>query len=189
MNLKAKRHPHILQRKQTALLVIDVQEKINAVMLDREFLLNNIVKLIRGCGVLGVPVFFTEQYPKGLGPTEQPVLEALGDRKPLQKMTFSCCGATEFLPLLKKKSIKQVMLTGIEAHVCVQQTALDLLAHGFQVHVIRDAVSSRRTTDAEAALARLQSAGAIVNTSEAALFELLERAGTPQFKEISRLVK
>lgn len=184
-----KRHPQILQRKHAALLIIDVQEKISAVMLDREFLLNNIVKLIKGCRALEVPIFITEQYPKGLGPTEQAIKEALGNSRPLQKMTFSCCGAAELMPALKKAGIKQVMLVGIEAHVCVQQTALDLLANGYQVHVIREGVSSRKTTDAQSALARLQSAGAVISTTEAALFELLERAGTPPFKEISQLVK
>jgi nicotinamidase-related amidase len=184
-----KRHPHILQKKQTALLIIDVQEKINAVMLDREYLLKNTIKLIKGCKILGVPIFMTEQYPKGLGPTEPEIKEALGDISPMQKMTFSCCGVDGVLSILKKKNIKQVVIGGIEAHVCVQQTALDLLANGYQVHVIRDAVSSRKTTDAEAALARLQTAGAVISTVEAALFELLERAGTPQFKEISQLVK
>lgn len=184
-----KRHPHILQKKQSALLIIDVQEKINAVMLDREYLLKNMVKLIKGCKILGVPIFMTEQYPKGLGPTEPEIKGALGDISPMQKMTFSCCGANDLLPVFKKKSVKQVMIGGIEAHVCVQQTALDLLANGYQVHIIRDAVSSRKTTDADAALARLQNSGAVITTAEAALFELLERAGTPQFKEISQLVK
>jgi nicotinamidase-related amidase len=184
-----KRHPHILKTKQTALLIIDIQEKISAVMLDREFLLKNTVKLIKGCRLLDVPIFITEQYPKGLGPTEKEIVEALGDTLPMQKMTFTCCGAEELLPALKKKAIKQVVIAGIEAHVCVQQTALDLLACGYQVHILRDAVSSRRTTDAETALARLQNAGAVISTTEAALFELLERAGTPQFKEVSQLVK
>jgi len=187
--MKMKRHPQILQRKQTALLIIDVQEKINAVMLDREFLLNSMVKLIRGCRILEVPIFLTEQYPQGLGPTESAIIEALGHGTPLQKMTFSCCGAAELLSALKAKRIKQVMVAGIEAHVCVQQTALDLLARNYQIHVIRDAVSSRKTTDAETALARMQNAGVVISTTEAALFELLERAGTPQFKEISQLVK
>ena len=184
-----KRHPQILQKQKTALLIIDIQEKINAVMLDREFLVHNTVKLIKGCKILGVPIFITEQYPKGLGTTEPEIMEALGQALPLQKMTFSCGGVAALLSAFKKKSIKQVMVAGIEAHVCVQQTALDLLANRYQVHVIRDAVSSRKTTDAEAALARLQNAGAVLTTVEAALFELLERAGTPQFKEISRLVK
>jgi len=187
--MKTKRHPHILQRQHTALLIIDVQEKINAVMLDREFLLKNLVKLIRGCRVLGVPIFLTEQYPKGLGPTEPAILEALGEGAPIQKMSFSCCGASELTSAIKAKRIKQVMATGIEAHVCVQQTVLDLLSQGYQVHVLRDAVSSRKTTDSETALARMQNAGAVVSTTEAALFELLERAGSPQFKEISKLVK
>lgn len=187
--MNMKRHPQILRRKQSALLVVDVQEKINAVMIDREFLLKNIVKLIRGCRILSVPVFLTEQYPKGLGPTEAAVREALGTARPLQKMTFSCCGAADLLSSLKRKRVRQVMVVGIEAHVCVQQTALDLLAHDFQVHVIRDGISSRKTTDAEAALNRMQSAGAVLTTTEAALFELLEKAGTYQFKEISELVK
>ena len=184
-----KRHPHVLQRKQSALLIIDVQEKISAVMLDREFLLKNTVKLIKGCKVLDVPIFVTEQYPKGLGSTEADIVAALGEIAPIQKMTFSCCSAGELMAGLKKKAVKQVILTGIEAHVCVQQTALDMLANGYQVHVVRDGVSSRKSTDAEAALERLQNAGAVITTTEAALFELLERAGTPQFKEISQLVK
>jgi nicotinamidase-related amidase len=108
---------------------------------------------------------------------------------PLQKMAFSCCGSEELMNVLPEKNIRQAVLAGIETHVCVLQTALDLLANGYQVHVVRDAVSSRHELDHQAALQRLQQAGAIVTTAEAVLFELMERADSPEFKEVSKLIK
>lgn len=183
------RHPQILNRQQTALLVVDVQQRINAVMMDPEMVVKNIVKLIKGSQILQVPIFITEQYPQGLGPTEPTILEALEGLTPVQKMTFSCCGAAGLVEKLKGQDIKQVVVTGIESHVCVLQTALDLLANGFQVHVPRDAVCSRKSVDYETALLRMAHAGVIITTVEAVLFELMEKAGTPEFKEVSRLIK
>jgi len=183
------RHPQILNRQQTALLVVDVQQKINAVMMEPEMVVKNIVKLIKGSQILKLPLFITEQYPQGLGPTEPEILAALEGQSPVQKMTFSCCGAEGLVEQLKSKGIKQVVVTGIESHVCVLQTALDLLANGFQVHVPRDAVSSRKSIDYETALQRMSHAGVVITTVEAVLFELMEKAGTPEFKEVSRLIK
>ncbi len=183
------RHPQILKRQTAALLIIDVQQKINAVMLHREQVVNSIVKLIKGCRILNLPIFITEQYPQGLGATEPDVLQALQGTPPLQKMTFSSCGAEPLLADFKSKGIEQVVVTGIECHVCVQQTALDLLAHGFQVHLPKDAVSSRKALDYETAIERMARAGVVITTVEAVLFELLERAGTSEFKEVSKLIK
>lgn len=149
----------------------------------------NIVKLIKTAQTLNVPILITEQYPKGLGPTEPQILEALDQRPPIQKMTFSCCGAQEFVAELKQKAVRQVIVTGIETHVCVQQTALDLLARDFQVHVPKDAVSSRKKLDHQTALERMSKAGVVLTTLESALFELLEEAGTAKFKEVSKLIK
>jgi len=183
------RHPQILNRNRTALLIVDVQQKINAVMMHPDTVVESIVTLIKACQMLNVPIFITEQYPKGLGPTEPKILEALEGKTPIQKMTFSCCGAEELNSKLQEKNIQQLIVTGIESHVCVQQTALDLLANNLQVHVPKDAVSSRKDLDYQTALERVSKAGVVLTTVEAALFELLEEAGTLDFKEVSKLIK
>jgi nicotinamidase-related amidase len=183
------RHATILDRLHTALLVIDIQDRVHAVMRFREAVETNAVKLIRGCQILNVPILLTEQYPKGLGHTISSIRNALHTALPLQKMTFSCCSSEELMAALQEKNIRQVAVVGIETHVCVLQTALDLLANNYQVHVVRDAVSSRHELDHQTALQRLQHAGALVTTTEAVLFELMVRADTAEFKEISKLIK
>ncbi len=183
------RHSTILDRKTTGLLIIDIQERINAVMKFRERVVKNTAKLINGVNIMNVPIFITEQYRKGLGPTEKLILDALMKPEIVEKLNFSCCAALPLMEQLRKKIIKQVVVCGIETHVCVLQTCLDLLAEGFQVHLVSDAISSRRKLDHEAAIDRMQQAGIILTTTEAVLFELLERAGTPEFKQISQLVK
>jgi len=183
------RHSQILNRKQTALLIVDVQQRINSVVMDGRGVVQNIVKLIEGCKVFDIPIFITEQYPKGLGPTEPALIEALEGQTPLQKMTFSCCGSQDFVEHLMSHNTKQLIVTGIEAHVCVLQTALDLLAQNFQVHIPKDAVSSRKELDYKTALDQMSQAGAILTTVETVLFEILEEAGTPEFKKVSKLIK
>lgn len=183
------RHHTLLNRAQTALLVIDIQDRVHTVMRYRETVETNTIKLIRGCQLLHVPIFLTEQYPKGLGHTISSIRNALQAILPLQKMTFSCCGSVELMNVLQEKNIQQVAVVGIETHVCVLQTALDLLANQYQVHVVRDAVSSRHELDHQTALQRLQQEGAIITTAEAVLFELMQRADAAEFKEVSKLVK
>jgi len=183
------RHKTILNRKNTGLLVIDIQQRINAVMKFRVRVVKNTVKLIEGFNILNVPIFITEQYRKGLGPTEKQILDALTKPAIVEKINFSCCAAIPFMKQLRSKNIKQVVVCGIETHVCVLQTCLDLLAEGFQVYLVTDAISSRRRLDHQTAIDRMQNAGVIFTTTETALFELLEQAGTPEFKQISQLVK
>lgn len=183
------RHSTILRREDTALLIIDVQERIFRVMLNSENLIKNITNLIEGFKILGSPIFITEQYPKGLGETESRIKSALGEIVPLQKMSFSCAGAGDLFDTLKTKNIKQVVLAGIESHVCVQQTALDLLENGFQVNLAADACSSRKEIDYNTALSRMRNAGIIVTTTESILFELLGVCGTDEFKQISKIIK
>lgn len=183
------RHPSLLDRNQTALLVIDIQSRVHAAMCFAQQVEHNAVKLIRGFQILCVPVYLTEQYPQGLGATIPAIAEALSGAQPLQKMSFSCCGSAELMAGLQAGGIRQVLLCGIETHVCVSQTAHDLLAHGLQVHIARDAVSSRRESDHANALERMRAAGAIITTAEAALFELMVRADIAEFKSISALVK
>ncbi|NOZ62601.1 MAG: hydrolase [Calditrichaeota bacterium] len=184
-----KRHPTILKKEKTGLLIIDIQEKISAVMKYQDSVIENTVKLVKGFQVLQLPIFITEQYRKGLGPTAAPILEALQPEKIEEKLTFSCCTLPNFGDQLKNRGVEQVVICGIEAHVCVAQTALDLLANDFQVYLAADAVSSRKKIDHKMALERLRQQGAIVTTAEAVLFELLVESRTPEFKEISKIVK
>ena len=147
----------------------------------------NIRRLIDGAKILGLPVLGSEQYPKGLGPTVAELAERLG---PLpSKLTFSCGGCPELFESLPGRGIHKILVCGIEAHVCIQQSVLDLLADGWRVYVAADAVGSRFAVDCRVALGRMDSAGAALTTTEAALFEWCEAAGTPEFREISRLVR
>lgn len=184
-----KRHPKILQREKTALLVIDIQERILPVIFEYERVIENTLKLVNGFKILNLPIYFTEQYTKGLGTTESKIKYALEGIEVIQKMTFSCFGAGDLFEQLKKKGIEQIVVCGVEAHVCVLQTVLDLLAQDLQVHVAADAVSSRRKFDYEIALRRMESNGAEVTLAESVLFELLNICGTDEFKAVSKLIK
>ena len=183
------RHSKIMQKENSALLVIDIQEKLLPVIFEIERVVGNSVKLIKGFRALNVPVFCTEQYPKGLARTEPKIKEALGDVIPLEKMSFSCSGAGNLFNDFVDKGIKHIVLCGIESHVCVVQTALDLIANGFHAHVAADAVSSRRKFDFEIGLERMRSNGVEVTLTESVLFEMLNVSGTDEFKIISKLVK
>jgi nicotinamidase-related amidase len=183
-----RRNPKILDRNKTALLVIDIQERILRVMRNPEMVIENTLKLIRGSKTLSVPIFYTEQYPKGLGETAAELKTEL-EGAAIQKMSFSCSGAGDLFDEFKEKGFTQIVVCGIESHVCVQQTVLDLLANDFQVNVAADAVSSRKDFDYNIALDRMRSNGAEVTTTESILFELLNVCGTDEFKTVSKLVK
>ena len=171
----------------SALLVIDVQAKLMDRIDDRESILRNVVTAIQAARLLDIPALATEQYPSGLG-SSVPEVAALIEHRPA-KTTFHCCSSGEILEQLHARGIRKVTLVGIEAHVCVAQTALELLTLGFRVQVLADAVSSRHPSDRDIALRRLEFAGAVVSTTEAALFEWTESADHPVFKSISALVK
>ncbi len=181
------RSPELMSRHDTALLVVDVQTKLLSAMAPPATLVWNIQRLIRGAQILGLSVDGTEQYPQGLGPTTE-ALRCLLAEVP-SKLMFSCreCGA--ILQRYRDRGIFKILVVGIEAHVCVQQTVLDLLADGFRAYVAADAVASRFPTDRDFALRRMESAGATLTTTEAALFEWCEVAGTAEFKQISALVR
>lgn len=170
-----------------ALLLIDLQEKVLATLRYRELVIANAARLARAAAILAVPTLGTEQYPKGLGPTVPGVAELLPTWP--EKATFHACGAPGILDRLADGAIRHVTLAGIEAHVCVAQTALELLDRGYVVQVPADAVGSRSSMDWEIALRRLERAGAVVTTTEAVLFEWTESSAHPRFKEISALVK
>lgn len=184
-----KRNPIILKKDTTALLIIDLQERILPVIRDVEIVLENTVKMIKGFKTMQLPIYFTEQYPKGLGPTSQKLLDELEGYSAFNKMSFSCSGAENLLEEFYKKKLSQIVVCGVESHICVQQTVFDLLANNFQVNLTADAVSSRKETDYNMALQRMRTLGAQVTTTESVLFELLEVCGTPEFKEVSKIVK
>lgn len=184
-----KRHPQILNRAHTALLVVDVQTRLIKAVRNGQAMVAEIVKLVRGFRILDLPVFVTEQYPKGLGHTEPGILEALGGNSAVEKATFSCCGAPGLVSGIRSRGIRQVLVSGTEAHVCVQQTALDLLSRDFQVQLAVDAVASRKELDYRTALDRMARSGVILTSVESALFELLEVSGTAEFKQVASLIK
>ena len=186
---EVKRFNKLLLPAKTALLIIDIQERILPVIRNYQLVVENTLKLIKGFKVLGLPIYYTEQYPKGLGPTHVAIVEELGELKPFDKMSFSCSGAGDLFTEFKKKNLTQVVVCGIESHVCVQQTVLDLIENGFQVNLAADAVSSRKEIDYVTALERMRYHGTEVTTTESILFELLNVCGTPQFKEVSKIVK
>ncbi|MFN4261130.1 MAG: hydrolase [Gemmataceae bacterium] len=180
-------HPTQMSAADTALLVIDVQEKLLVKIPRAAEMVNNIAFMIDAARLLEVPVQATEQYPQGLGPTVPELAQRVPERP--AKVGFSCCAIPAVVENLRREARPKVVLAGIEAHVCVMQTALDLLSQNFRVYIPVDAVASRYAVDHEFALRRLEHAGAILTTSETVVFEWTGGADHPKFKEISKLVQ
>jgi nicotinamidase-related amidase len=178
-----------LSGNEAILVVIDVQQKLLPAISRGEEIVKRCEILVQGAKALGVPVVLTEQYPSGLGSTTADITRHAGDCPCVEKMTFSCAREPAFMSTLEISERRQVLLCGIETHVCVLQTALGLLEDGYVVHVAADAVGSRSDKNHENALSRLGKAGAIITNTESALFEMLEKAGTDEFKTIARLIR
>jgi hypothetical protein len=179
----------MLKVGEAVLVIVDVQGKLAESMFERDRLYGNLRILIKGCQILQTPILWLEQYPKGLGPTVPEIAELLADGSPIAKVSFSGCGQADFVERLRECGRRQVLIAGIESHVCVYQTARDLLEDGYHVEVVADAVSSRTAENRRVGLDRMAQAGAAITSVEMVLFELMERAGTPEFKEIVGLVK
>lgn len=182
-------HPQLLRRDQAVLVLVDVQERLHAEMSRRDEVARNLVKLAETARLLKVPVVLTEHAAKAFGPTIEPVRTALAGIAPLHKMVFSCFGSEEFRAALAALGRKQVVVSGYETHVCVCQTALDAQAAGYQVHVVRDASSSRTEGDYEVGLDKMAGAGVLPASAETVMFELLERAGTEEFRALLPVIK
>lgn len=190
MNASLPQHkPHRITRAGAGLVVVDIQERLLPAVFERERLVQNALRLIKGAAILHLPVFATEQYPKGVGATAPEIASAIPNFAPMEKLAFSCCGAPGFVAALRTNGVNDVMLCGIEAHVCVCQTCLDLLETGFRVFVAADAVSSRTAENHRLGVERMREAGGIIVSTEMVLFELLERSGTEEFKQVLALVK
>lgn len=183
-------HQRILDRNSTALIVIDVQEAFREVIDDFEKVAARTAVAVRGFHQLGLPVLVTEQYPKGLGRTAKDIRKALSDDlEVFEKTAFSSCGADPFMERLRHLAIGQAVICGLETHVCVSQTAHDLLDHGIQVHLLMDAVCSRSKVNKRAGLRKMFSSGVIPSSVEMALFELMRDARHEQFRQIQALIK
>jgi nicotinamidase-related amidase len=183
-------HQNTLELARTALAIIDMQEAFRNTIPDFTAIAQRIGIMVQGASILNVPILVTEQYPKGLGHTAPEILSVLpASVEIIEKTTFSSCGAQPFHAKLKELETRHVIVCGIEAHICVNQTVHDLLAEKFQVHLLTDCVSSRKLPDRRAATRKMQMSGAIFSTVEMALFELMRDSRHEQFKAIQRLVK
>lgn len=179
----------MLTTNNTVLVLVDVQGKLAQLMDGKEALFQNLRKLVQGSQVLGLPIIWLEQNPTGLGPTIPELAELLHAQQPIAKFSFSCCGDDGFMAALRATGRKQVLLAGIETHVCIYQTAADLLNRGYEVEVVADGVSSRTAANRDLALGKMQQLGARLTSVEMALFELLGKAEGPAFKAMLKIVK
>ena len=178
----------LIYREETALLVIDVQERLMPVIHNSLQVFENVNRMIQGAGILNLPIVITEQYPKGLGNTCHEV-QLPENADILQKVCFSCLLSEPVKMKLQQSNVKSLILCGVESHICVLKTALDALKQGYDVHVVADAVSSRTESSKKLALERMRQSGAFIVSAEMVLFQLLDEAGTEAFKAISKLIK
>ncbi|MBW8016975.1 MAG: hydrolase [Planctomycetes bacterium] len=179
----------MLEIEKTCLVIVDVQSKLAGLMWDKQRLFDNIEILVKSANILDIPIIWCQQYPEALGETIEQIAAHLKDLLPCDKKSFSCCGNVQFAEKLHAVNRRQILLCGIEAHVCVYQTAMDLLDLDYDVQVVGDAVSSRTQDNKDAALSRIKWEGAAITTTEMALFELLGSAEHDKFREIAKLVK
>jgi nicotinamidase-related amidase len=179
----------MLDIKNCCLVVVDVQGKLAQLMHDKDDLFKNLRILIQAANILEIPIILSQQCPDALGATILEIAELLEGIEPVNKSAFSCLGEPQFKAKLDQVARKQVLLCGIETHICIYQTAVDLLKEGYDIHVIADAVSSRTFENKHLALSRIQAEGVKISSTEMALFELLRTADHDKFREIARLVK
>lgn len=183
-------HPKTLDISNSILVIVDVQEAFRSAIPDFALIASRIAMAVRGFEILGVPIVVTEQYPKGLGRTaEEILLSFTGEAEIIEKTTFSACGEPRLIEKLESLSAKQIVLAGIETHICVNQTAHDLLDAGYEVHLLTDCVASRFEHDKQAGLAKMQASGVVPSSVEMALFELMRDSKHRKFKEIQALIK
>ena len=183
------RHPNLLRKDDTLLVVVDIQTKLLSVMFEKERLISSCSKLIQAGKLLGIPMVMTEQYPEGMGRTDPKISEQIQDMGIIEKLSFSCCGVSDFNQKIAGFGKKQIMMIGIESHICILQTVHDLIRQGYFLFVPYDGISSRREGDYKNALDRMRQVGAVIGSVESAIFELMEKAGTPIFRQISRIIK
>ncbi len=173
----------------SVLLLVDVQGQLAQLMHEKEALFKNLEAMIQGMKVLGVPIIWMEQIPSKLGPTTEQIAALMEGETPIEKFAFSCCGEPGFMSRFEELGRRQVLITGIETHICVFQTGMDLMAKGCEVQVVSDCVSSRTRENKEVGLARLANGGAQITSVEMAFFELMKAAKGDAFKQMVKLIK
>lgn len=178
-----------IEREETLCLIVDYQERLVPVMEDRDTLIRNANILVKGMNLLEVPMIASQQYTKGIGMTVEEIQHEITPFEYFDKLSFSCCQDEAILGEIKKYNKKNIIVCGIEAHICVLQTVLDLLEEGYHVIVVEDCIGSRKKGDKKVALKRMEKEGAILTTYESILFELTKIAGNDTFKAISKLIK
>ncbi len=179
----------MLTAENSVLVLIDIQEKLSAAMIEKQSLIESAVRMVNGARVLEIPIIRTEQNPDGLGRTVPELDRLLSDEEPVTKLSFSCYGEPRFVDKLRSLNRSQILVGGIESHVCVYQTVLDLLPNGYEVQVLADVVSSRTEANRAIGLERCRQAGAIITSVETALFEMLRAAEGDKFKQMLKVVK
>lgn len=178
----------LIQAASTALLIIDIQEKLMPVVQDKEQVFLNTNRLLKTAQILNIPTIITEQYPNGLGHTCTDI-EIPENTQVIEKICFSCLQSQQVIETLQKHHIKSLIIGGVESHICVLKTALEAMNTGLEVHVVADAVSSRTAENKQIALERMKQSGAFIVSTEMILFQLIDKAGTDAFKFISKLIK
>ena len=180
----------MLNEEKTALIMIDVQEKLLNVMYDKEALLENMQKIVKSANALGIPIIWTEQNPKGIGPTVPEIKDLMPSHiQPIIKFSFSCCSNEAFMDLIKASKCTQFLMAGIETHVCVHQTSVDLFGMGYEVEILSDAVSSRTLENKKVGLEKTRNEGVALTSVETAIFELLKDAKHEKFKDVLKIIK
>lgn len=179
----------LLDKEGTGLLIIDVQEKLMEVMGQTQRVLDNIIRLLHLSKAYQLPVILTEHYRKWLGPTLPIIVEALPSYDPIDKMHFNCCDVDAFNDRLESEGLRNVIVTGVESHICIFQTCVSILERGFNVHVPLDAVDSRTDENWRVGLHLMERAGAVITSTEAVVYQLLKKAGTKEFNKILKLIR
>ena len=178
-----------LHKQDAILVIIDIQERLAAVMGERQKVITNCLHLINAAGLLQIPVLITEQYPKGLAPTVNEIKDTSEINETIEKIAFNACKEPNFITRISSSGRNKIILTGMETHICVLQTCLGLLEMGYSVNVANDAVCSRTTENYKTGIEFMRDAGAVITCTETILFQLLEKAGTEEFKNISKRIK
>lgn len=180
---------HKLNKEHSGIVIVDVQTRLLAVMRRREVVVQNIIKLIHLSKLFNLPLILTEQYPRMLGTTVCEIKENLQSYDPIQKMVFDCCQVAHFNNCLESARLQTIILTGVETHICVFQTCINLLERGVTVHVPQDAVDSRTEENWHVGLELMKDAGAVITSTETIIFQILKMAGTKEFKEMLKIIK
>lgn len=178
-----------LDKDNAAFVIIDIQDRLAAAMKTKDEVINNCLHIIELCKMINMPLIVTEQYPKGLGQTVKEIREALPIYQPLEKLSFNCCEEPVFMNEIRNLKRKNIIVTGMETHICVLQTCIGLLNEGFNVHLVQDGVSSRAKKNWKTGVEFMRDSGAVITCTETVLFQLLKTAGTDEFKAISKRIK